>query len=92
MKYYPPTNLKVGDIVWVLWSNPFHQEQVEQAYPTVVKTVYPDGSIIVGRPTLHEKRHYFKEDIFAKSKLMNMNFIIHTVVRTDVIQREMIVE
>lgn len=89
MNYYPPTNLMAGDIVWVLWSSPFHSEQVEEAYPTIVKTVYHDGSVIVGRPTFHEKRHYFKEDIFAKSKGLYRLSIRNMVVRTDIIRRKM---
>lgn len=89
MKYYPPINLKVGDIVWVRWVHKFHQEDVEEAYPTIVKTVYHDGSVIVGRPTFHEKRHYFKEDIFAKSKGLYRLSIRNMVVRTDIIRRKM---
>lgn len=90
MNYYPPTNLMAGDIVWVLWSNPFHQEQVEEAYPTVVKIVYHDGSVIVGRPILQENRHYFKKDIFAKSKGLYVLSMNNMAVRTDTIKREMI--
>lgn len=90
MKYYPPIDIKCGDIVWVRWEHRFHTEQVEEAYPTVVKTVYHDGSVIVGRPTLHEKRHYFREDIFAKSKGLFALGSINTVVRTDTIRREMV--
>ena len=70
IKFDPPTNLQVNDIVWVRWLHYRHGDTPESATPTRVTKIYDDGNI------LHKKQGYdgqefaWAKDVIAKSNSM----------------------
>ena len=66
--YLPPTNIKIGDLVWLKWKNRnFVRDQPIQAKPSVVTKVYDDGNILHRQDNFDETQFAFANTIVAKS-------------------------
>ena len=66
--YLRPTNIKIGDLIWLKWKNRnFVRDQPVQAKPTVVTKVYDDGNILHRQDNFDETQFAFANTIIAKS-------------------------